>query len=74
MSWCRFGPSSDLYIFDTFEGGVECCGCFLSEDGCPFEAASVVEMMAHIRDHVAAGHTVEPHLRDAAERAGRDAQ
>lgn len=29
MSFARFGAGSDLYVFASVSGGVECCGCLL---------------------------------------------
>lgn len=54
---------SDLYIFDDVGGGTTCCGCLLSDDenswngdrdGNPVHP----ETVAHVFEHIAAGHAV----------------
>lgn len=60
-------PGSDLYIFDSTSGGIECCFCrlFPKDD---FVAQTQEEMIEHIEAHVAAGHHVRPSLRRGAKR------
>jgi hypothetical protein len=59
---------SDLYIFDDIRGGTTCCGCILIDsqtgtmldhwngdrDGNPAHP----ETVTHVREHIAAGHSV----------------
>jgi hypothetical protein len=60
MSYARFGcDDSDVYVFATCQGGLECCGCFLSGVSGPsprFDTSG--EMIAHLDAHRAAGDTV----------------
>jgi hypothetical protein len=57
MSYCRFGPDSDVYVYPVGGGKVECCWCALSETR---ETVSLTrgEMLAHLWDHEQAGHKV----------------
>ena len=59
MAICRFGDGSDVYVFYNVHGGIECCGCRLS-DVCGFNAKNEAEMIAHLAYHRAAGHRVPP--------------
>ena len=54
---------SDLYIYDDVHGGTTCCACLLTDseggwngdrDGDPAHP----ETVAHVREHIAAGHRV----------------
>jgi hypothetical protein len=52
-------PGSDVYVFENVEGHVECCMCDLAEGAWGrFKAATVPEMVEHLRAHIAAGHHV----------------
>jgi hypothetical protein len=57
MSYCRFGPDSDVYVYSNLDGKVECCWCALSEtrETVPLTRE---EMLAHLWDHEQAGHKV----------------
>ncbi len=67
MSWVRFGspcvrdcepcPGSDVYVFDNTDGYIECCGCLLRPRR-EFWFKTEAEMLAHLREHAAAGHHV----------------
>lgn len=59
MSYARLGPDSGVYVFAAVTGGIECCGCALADDGWPtFDTYSAT--LAHLEEHVAAGHAVPP--------------
>jgi hypothetical protein len=57
MSYCRFS-NADAYIYDDVDYGLYCCGCRLDESGGYAAGKSVAAMLAHIRDHRAAGHHI----------------
>ena len=57
MSVCRFGDQSDVYVFYSTHGGIECCRCDLL-DGNHFNAPDEAGMIAHLEAHLAAGHRV----------------
>ena len=52
---------SDLYIYDDVSGGTTCCGCLLSEhswNGDRNGDMTHPETVAHVREHIEAGHSV----------------
>jgi hypothetical protein len=56
VSYCRFGwGGSDVYVFLSVSGCLECCGCRLSEE---WSYSSTDAMLAHLREHVSKGDTV----------------
>ena len=55
MAYARWGGVSDVYVYDTV-GGMVCCGCRMEDSG--YGPTSKVEMLAHMKDHIEAGHTV----------------
>lgn len=62
MSWCRLSHS-DLYVFESTEGGYVCMACPLAEKGptgwnLDTRCESASEMSAHVLTHHAAGHDV----------------
>lgn len=60
MSYARFGQDgSDVYIFMSTGGWLECCWCSLGET---FEASSTAEMLAHIDEHRSVGDFVPGHV------------
>lgn len=61
MSYARFGSDSDVYVFASIDGYVSCCGCILGDRG---DFHSPEEIVAHLREHVAAGHKVREELLD----------
>lgn len=67
MSYARFGPGSDVYVYRSIRGGFECCGCSLDDYHTSEDARG---MLAHLRRHRAAGHMVP---RSAIERLTREA-
>ena len=78
MSYCRFASAemveewvgdpdidverSDLYVFLACGGFLECCACRLLSDLRSFTADTTDEMIAHVREHIAAGHAVPTHV------------
>lgn len=59
MSVCRFfWGGSQVYIYYS-DQGVECCGCCLGDgQSAVFDEDLPQEMVAHLEEHVAAGHVV----------------
>lgn len=60
MSYVRLGvDGSQVYIFEHVAGYVECCFCaFSGSGGDDFHTTVLDEMLAHVAEHRAAGHTV----------------
>ncbi|OLC10195.1 MAG: hypothetical protein AUH39_02680 [Chloroflexi bacterium 13_1_40CM_67_9] len=78
MSYARFGPDSDVYVYASTAGGVECCRCrFIAETQEPPRNNAVMvdedEMIAHLKKHRRAGHRV-PNEAFEELRADRDAR
>lgn len=70
MSYARFGPASDVYVFLNCGGYLDCCACSLGgvdDDDPRFDTTA--EMIEHLRAHQAAGYDVPA---DAFERLERD--
>jgi len=63
MSYARFSPDSDVYVFDDRNGTLCCCGCQLS-GRTSYYAETAAEMADHLREHEAAGHMVPAFLID----------
>lgn len=64
MAFVRFGEQgSDVYVYESTEGGFECCRCDLV--GGSFVAADQAGMVAHLLAHRAAGGTVPQLALDA---------
>ena len=57
MAVCRFGERSDVHVFYSTEGHIECCGCILSCRA-SFRASNEIEMIVHLKEHRSAGHMV----------------
>lgn len=56
MSYVRFAwDGSDVYVYDSCNGGIECCGCFFQT---PFNCATPEEMIVHLAKHRRVGHFV----------------
>jgi hypothetical protein len=60
MSYARFSASSDVYVFMSVGGWLECCGCLLEDEWVFTDTASMIE---HLAEHRAAGHSV-PDIED----------
>jgi hypothetical protein len=57
MAVARFSDTSDVYVYYSTAGGIDCCGCRLSERR-TLNLANEVAMIAHLEAHVIAGHQV----------------
>ena len=67
MSYARFGWGSDVYVFASTGGWVECCACPLHPQAWgSYELHGADEVVAHLQEHVAAGHEVPADLLDPA--------
>lgn len=60
MSYARFGQDkSSVYVYLSVKGHLECCGCMLDETGnASWVYPDTDSMIAHLREHIAAGDTV----------------
>lgn len=64
MSYARLGADgSDVYVFASVGGYVECCGCLL---GGRWDFHSAADVVAHLREHIAEGHSIPAYLLDPA--------
>lgn len=61
MSFARFGPESDVYLFLSVNGRLECCGCSLSDK---WTYQTTDALLAHLDAHEAAGHKVPASARE----------
>jgi len=57
MAVRRFSEDCDVYVYYSSAGGIDCCGCILSNKD-TFNARDEATMLSHLRQHVAAGHKV----------------
>lgn len=57
MSYARPSAESDIYLYESVEGGWVCLGCPLSDDG-ETQTETRQATAQHVRDHIAAGHKV----------------
>lgn len=60
MGYARFGPDSDVYVYES-EHGWTCCRCdFHSEPGRAVSPnfQKIEEIIVHLCEHRAAGHKV----------------
>lgn len=62
MSYARFGPDSDVYVFLTIHGVFECCACGLTDVWQRFDTTDA--LLAHLDEHEAAGHNVPARCRE----------
>ena len=67
VRWSSIGRpwdyDSDLYIYDDVNGGTTCCGCRLLDDMDSWNGdrdgdKTHPETVAHVREHISAGHRV----------------
>lgn len=54
MSYVRFGPKSDVYVYQDIDFGLRCCACIFGT----FDTRSRAEMIAHLEKHIATNHLV----------------
>lgn len=59
MSYARFSPDSDVYVYFNGEGTYTCCGCKLRRDD--WDHATPEKILAHLAEHEKAGHMVPTH-------------
>jgi hypothetical protein len=57
MAVCRFGEDSDVYVYYSTQGGIECSRCSLLGNSL-YRANNEHEMIAHLNKHKAAGDHV----------------
>lgn len=58
-TYASFGTEgSGVFVFTNSGGMLECCSCPLLTGSRSFEAGATIGMIAHLRAHVEAGHTV----------------
>ena len=62
MSVVRFSPNSNIYIYHSVHGGIECYGCLLNKDFNSVNYKTGKEMADHVRKHIAAGHKVPDYV------------
>ncbi|MBN1535961.1 MAG: hypothetical protein JW908_04455 [Anaerolineales bacterium] len=75
MSYCRFAkeeyeiipgikiPKSDVYVYEHEFGGIVCAGCIFNPITDPDPRfGTYSEMIAHLKKHIKAGHTVPDHV------------
>lgn len=61
MSLVRFGQDdSDVYVYESNGGTLECCGCPRAEGRVSLKTSG--EMIAHLKAHVEAGDTVPDYV------------
>lgn len=81
MSYVRFGTfGSDVYVYPDVDLGLRCCACKLESPPrgiASWDTRSRAELLAHLAEHRAAGHTVpdfvDEVLRDEITVCGDDA-
>lgn len=56
MSYARFSPTSDIYLYADVAGGLTCWSCALAEGGQTMRFLDEDAAVAHLRAHEAAGH------------------
>lgn len=66
VSYARFGPGSDVYVYRSVNGdGYVCCGCSLDDW---YTVDDPGEMLAHLHQHEEAGQMVPSHTLERLER------
>lgn len=57
MSYCRFGPDSDVYVIESGdENGDSCWVCFCGDES--FQGSGRMEMLGHLAEHIVKGDKV----------------
>lgn len=72
MSFARFS-SSNVYVYEHYQGFIECCGCWLLsgkefEDWSSVELATPREAIEHLEKHKQAGHNIATSIEQIKER------
>lgn len=59
MSYCRFESESDVYMYESVRGYIECCWCRFDNGGdrCP-HFYSRADALSHLFKHLSVGHRV----------------
>ena len=61
MSYCRFSPDSNVYLYPHVDDYIECCACRLKPEGewfGNFRLDAPSDAIDHLNRHIAAGHQV----------------
>ena len=58
MSYCRFGPNSDVYAYPHCGGGYVCRGCSRDEAETQKRFRTRIELFAHLLQHLESGDRV----------------
>lgn len=61
MSYCRFGPDSDVYLYRTLYGNDirwECCACSMEKPFGSTISKTLKEALVHLHDHEKRGDRV----------------
>jgi hypothetical protein len=56
MAFARFGPDSDVYVYESAHGVYRCERC--PRIGSAFQCETAEEMVQHLEEHVARGDKV----------------
>jgi len=64
VSYVRWGPDSDVYVYDSVRGGTDCCACNLN-GGRTYNTTTHAAMIRHLRRHQDAGDQVPDDAIDA---------
>lgn len=57
MSYARFDPTSDVYVYESVSlGRFVCFACWLDRRPGTRSFKTRTEMVVHLREHLAAGH------------------
>lgn len=69
MSYSRFGPNSDVYVYAHADGFIECCMCSLYphnfdsfDEPLNWDYHSIEDIVNHMKEHVKAGDNVPSRL------------
>ena len=62
MSYCRMGDESDVYVFKSTFGYIECCYCPLESKSVQLETRK--QALAHLIKHRRHGHQVPQEVFD----------
>jgi hypothetical protein len=66
MSYARFSPDSDVYVYMSGDGVFTCCGCKLKDyDLNPMWDYGGSRILDHLQEHIEAGHKVPQYCIEA---------
>ena len=69
MAYARFSADSDVYVYADVRGGYVCERC--PDVGSTFTCGTALELVAHLKEHVARGERVPD---EAFEELGRESE